>query len=100
MAQFTVINGRKIPNELYNDGENFSTTISTNCTIEAITAINSINLKKVKSSPKIPVSLNKCVLINQLIGIVIPNTNITANPKPKAVLTLLDTAKKEHIPKK
>ena len=26
MAQFTAINGKKIPNELYNDGENFSTT--------------------------------------------------------------------------
>jgi hypothetical protein len=33
MAQFTAINGKKIPKELYNAGENFSTTISTNCTI-------------------------------------------------------------------
>gem|GEM_PF-4319813 len=49
MAQFTVISGKKIPNELYNDGDTFSITISTNCTIDAITAIKSINFKKVKS---------------------------------------------------
>ena len=46
MAQFTAINGKKIPNELYKDGENFSTTISTNCTIVAMVAINMMNDKK------------------------------------------------------
>ena len=30
MAQFTAIKGKKIPKELYREGENFSTTISTN----------------------------------------------------------------------
>ena len=49
IAQFTAINGKKIPNELYNDGENFSTIISTNCTIVAMVAINIINDKKLKS---------------------------------------------------
>ena len=49
MAQFTAINGKKIPNELYNEGENFSTMISTNCTMVAIVAINMINDKKLKS---------------------------------------------------
>jgi len=49
MAQFTAINGKKIPRELYNEGENFSTTISTNCTIVAMVAINKIKDKKLKS---------------------------------------------------
>ena len=40
---------RKYLSELYNDGENFSTTISTNCTIVAMVAINMINDKKLKS---------------------------------------------------
>lgn len=93
MAQFTVISGKKIPRELYNAGENFSTTISTNCTIDAITAIKRINLKKVRSMPKIPESDSKNVLIIQLIGIVIPSTKMTARPRPKAVFTVLDTAK-------
>ena len=64
----------KYPNELYSAGEYFSTTISTNCTIDAITAINRINLKKVRSVANRPVSLSKYVLISQLIGMVIPNT--------------------------
>ena len=50
IAQFTAIRGRKIPSELYNEGENFSIIISTNCTIDAITAINIINDKKLKST--------------------------------------------------
>ena len=49
MAQFTAISGKKIPRALYKDGANLSTIISTNCTIEAITAINKIKLKKLKS---------------------------------------------------
>lgn len=58
MAQFTVIKGRNIPRELYNDGEYFSTTISTNCTIAAMTEMKSMNLRKVRSVPKIPFSDN------------------------------------------
>ena len=49
IEQFTAINGRKIPNAPYKAGETFSTTISTNCTIDAITAINIIKLKKERS---------------------------------------------------
>ena len=48
IAQFTAIKGRKIPNAPYKAGANFSTIISTNWTIEAITAINIIKLKKSK----------------------------------------------------
>lgn len=93
IAQFTVINGKKIPKEVYNAGEIFSTIISTSCTIEAITAIKRIKRKKVRSIPKIPFSLNNHSLIIQLIGIVIPSTKITASPRPKAVVTVLETAK-------
>ncbi len=50
IAQFTAIRGKNIPSELYNAGENFSITISTNCTIEAITAINMIKDRKDKST--------------------------------------------------
>ena len=49
IAQFTAINGKKIPSELYKAGANFSTIISTNCTMVAIVAINMINDKKLKS---------------------------------------------------
>ena len=49
IAQLTAINGKNIPNELYNEGENFSTIISTNCTIVAIVAINIIKDRKPKS---------------------------------------------------
>lgn len=34
------------------------------------------------------------------MGTVTNNTNVTASPKPKDVFTFLETAKKEHIPKK
>lgn len=37
IEQFTVINGKKIPKDMYNAGENFSIIISTNCTNAAIT---------------------------------------------------------------
>jgi hypothetical protein len=36
----------------------------------------------------------------QLKGTVTPNTKTTAAPRPTAVLTFLETARKEHIPKK
>ena len=49
MAQFTAISGKKIPNELYKEGENFSTIISTSCTMVAMVAMNMINDKKLKS---------------------------------------------------
>jgi hypothetical protein len=35
-----------------------------------------------------------------LTGTEIPSTTITATPRPIAVLTFFDTAKKVHIPKK
>jgi hypothetical protein len=34
------------------------------------------------------------------MGMVIAKTKTTATPKPKAVLTFLEIARKEHIPKK
>ena len=49
MEQFTAISGKKIPKAPYNAGENRSTTISTNCTIEAMTAMKRMKLKKLKS---------------------------------------------------
>src|SRR5690606_28118554 len=94
MAQFTVIRGKKIPNELYNEGEYFSTIISTNWTMAAMTEMNNINLRKVRSVPKIPFSLKILLLMNQFTGMVIPCTKITASPKPKAVFTDFDTARK------
>ena len=50
IAQFTAISGKKIPNELYNEGANFSTIISTNCTIVATEAMNKMKVKKLKSN--------------------------------------------------
>ncbi len=49
IAQFTAISGRKIPRELYRAGENFSMIISTNCTMEAITAMNMMKVRKLRS---------------------------------------------------
>ena len=49
IAQFTAISGRKIPSWLYSAGANFSTTISTSCTNEAITAMNTMKLRKLRS---------------------------------------------------
>jgi hypothetical protein len=48
IAQFTAISGKKIPNELYKEGLNFSTTISTSCTMVAMVAINKIKDKKLR----------------------------------------------------
>ena len=44
-----LIKGKNIPKAAYSSGENFSTTISTNCTIVAIVAIKRMNVKKLKS---------------------------------------------------
>lgn len=94
IAQFTVIKGKKMPNELYSVGEDFSMTISTNCTIAAIVEINKINRKNDRfTSFMIALSANMYWSINQLIGVVINNTKITAMPNPRAVLTVFDTAK-------
>ena len=38
--------------------------------------------------------------IAQLAGRVIVNTKITANPRPMAVSTFLEHARKEHMPRK
>ena len=100
----TAINGKNMPNDAYNVGINFSITNSTDWTVAAIVAINEIKIKKLKSIFSKPIqanapSFNKKLLIAQLIGIVIDITNITAIPKPNAVLTFLEQAKNEHIPK-
>ena len=107
IAQFTAIKGRKIPNWPYKAGENFSTTISTNCTIPAMMAINMMNRKKDKSIVDMPAEIQISApsfktnsFKIQLKGTVTPNTNTTAAPRPTAVLTFLETARKEHIPKK
>ena len=70
-------------------------------------AMNMIKRKKDKSivaklSPnqvKAP-SFNTNWSNSQFIGTVIPKTNTTARPKPIAVDTFFETAKKEHMPKK
>ena len=49
MAQFVVIKGRYIPSAWYKAGLNFWIAISINWTKEAITRINDIVLKYVKS---------------------------------------------------
>jgi hypothetical protein len=75
--------------------------------MEAITAINIIKLRKLRftvsySGPihfKAP-GLRMYVSIKKLIGTVIDKTKITAKPRPTAVLTVLETARYEHIPKK
>ena len=46
--QFTAINGRNIPRELYRPGENFSTTISTSCTMVAMVAIKRMKDRKLR----------------------------------------------------
>ncbi len=107
IAQLTAINGKKIPSELYNDGKNFSIIISTNCTIAAITAINIIKLKNPRSTlaseglikDKAPGD-KRYLLIKKLTGTVMIKTKITAIPNPLLVLTVLETAKYEHIPRK
>jgi hypothetical protein len=75
--------------------------------MEAMVAINIMKAKKLKStSAKAgdnqvnPPSFKTPFNNNQLMGTVIPNTKITAAPKPMAVFTFFDTAKYEHIPKK
>jgi hypothetical protein len=101
------MSGKKIPREVYKEGENFSMVISTNCTIDAITAINAMNFKKVKSisaklgprKAKLP-GFNKCSCSNQFTGVVINSTKITAKPSPTEVFTVFDTARYEHIPRK
>ena len=45
MAQLTAINGKNIPNVAYKPGVNFSTIISTNCVMAAITAIKRIKAR-------------------------------------------------------
>ena len=59
----------------------------------------SIVAKSAPNQAKAP-SFNTNSFSNQFIGTVIPNTNTTAKPRPKAVDTFFDTARKEHIPKK
>ncbi len=56
MAQFTAIKGRKIPNDEYKVGANFSTIISTSCVNAAMTAMNMMKLRKLRSTPFINAS--------------------------------------------
>lgn len=53
IEQFTVMSGRKIPNWLYKAGEDFSTTISTNCTNAAIVDIKRIKRRNTRLTPGI-----------------------------------------------
>ena len=107
IAQFTAINGKNIPRAPYSAGEIFSTIISTNCTIDAITAINIIKLKKLKSNSaysdpnhtRAP-GCKMYLSIKKLSGTVMVKTKTTAKPIPIDVLTVLETAKYEHIPRK
>ncbi len=50
MEQLTAISGKKMPSDAYNAGTYFSITISTNCTIDAMVAMNMMKLKKLKST--------------------------------------------------
>lgn len=107
MAQFTAINGKKMPKDEYKEGEYLSTIISTSCTIAAMTAMNMMKLKKLKStsakaglSHESPPSTKRYLLIKKLAGTVINITKMTAMPNPNEVFTFLEMAKNEHIPKK
>ena len=92
IAQFTAINGKNMPKELYKEGKNFSTTISTNCTIAAMTAIKIIKLKNPRSTlakeglikDKAPGN-KRYLLIKKLTGTVKINTKMTAIPNPLLV---------------
>ena len=54
MAQFTAISGRKIPSCEYRVGVNFSTTISTIWVMAATTAMNTMKLRKLRSTSGSP----------------------------------------------
>jgi hypothetical protein len=45
-------------------------------------------------------SFNTCSYTNWFAGTAIPSTTVTATPRPNAVETFLETARKVHIPKK
>jgi hypothetical protein len=71
----------------------------------AITAIKVMNFKKLKSMDSRPAHRkapgdSRYLNTSQLTGAVIERTKTTANPRPIAVSMFLDTATKEHIPKK
>ena len=81
--------------------------ISTNCTIAAITDINTISFKNPRSvSIKSSLIQTSAPLAKrysqrtQLIGAVIVNTTTTANPIPTDASILYDIARNEHNPKK
>ena len=94
MAQLTAIRGKKIPSEAYSEGLKRSTTISTNCTIPAITAMKRIKAKKLRSTPSTK-QLGPSTLVcnKKFTGRVMSNTKVTATPRPRAVFTFFDTAR-------
>lgn len=100
IAQFTAINGKNIPNELYREGEYFSITISRICTSAAITAINIIKPRNDRSveaysSPSQLSAPGRRIywFMHQVIGRDTKRTKVTAIPRPNAVFTFFDTAR-------
>ena len=98
MAQFTAMSGRNIPSDEYSDGRYFSTIISTIWTIAAMTAMNRMKLRKLRSTDAnlgpSHASAPGCrtnLFSSQLTGTVMASTAMTAVPRPPAVLTFLDT---------
>jgi len=94
-AQLVVISGRNTPSAEYSVGEIFCSTISTNCTSDAITRINAIVLRNSRPSGTSSACHTKYVIIPASVI-----TNVTAIPIPKAVSTCLDTPRKGQIPRK
>ncbi len=97
MAQFTAMSGKKIPSALYKTGLNFSTSISTICVMAAITAMNEMKIRKLRSvlgSPthaRAPFANKKC-LTAQHAGVQMSITKTTANPNPNAVSIFFEQA--------
>jgi hypothetical protein len=94
IAQFVVINGRYMPSALYSEGINFFSTISSNCTIEAITRIKVNKLKYgISSGTKTKLYSSHEIVPAKNI------TTITDKDIPIAEERFFDTPIKEHIPK-
>jgi hypothetical protein len=71
----------------------------------AITAMKVMNFKKLRSTDASPAQRsapgdNRYWNTSQFTGAVMDSTNTTAKPSPIAVSMFLDTATKEHIPRK
>ena len=96
-----------MPSEAQSDGEYFSTTISTSWVREAMTAMNTISERKLRSTSansgpahtRAPGPSTQ-VVMRQFAGTVMASMKVTATPSPKAVATFLLTAMNEHMPRK